>query len=302
MRKVLSIIVMLLCSVAWCHSQENVFELTKMKSGHYAFAVRLNNQLEATALLESGIPAMLVDSAFIFKNLDKAGLELMPGGKNEKMNLGGKLYRITHKVKGKIPVSKDVMYEGDVFVLADYNQPYEVAIPIQNLSLGKKASVLFLDLSHNLLKVSARKDFTRRKDYLKVALNTDTYLNMPAIRTKLMVDIGRESTALDGNYVIDFGAPSFLFLHGHNANITQWIEENKIELQQGRNREGKVVAQAFMPRACKVENLDFKNPPIVVTTALPRFTSEGNLGLKFFQDVVAVFDFGKGYCYLKTTE
>ena len=232
----LSIIVMLLCSVAWCHSQENVFDLTKMKSGHYAFAVRLTNQLEATALLESGIPAMLVDSAFIFKNLDKAGLELI------------------------------------------------------------------LDLNHNLLKVGARKDFTRRKDYLKVALNTDAYLNMPAIRTKLMVDIGRESTALDGNYVIDFGAPSFLFLHGHNANITQWIQENKIELQQARNREGKVVAQAFMPRACRVESLDFKNPPIVVTTALPRFTSEGNLGLKFFQDVVAVFDFGKGYCYLKTTE
>lgn len=300
MRKVLSFIIMLLCSITWCHSQENTFELSKLKSGHYAFTVRLNNDLEATALLESGIPAMLVDSAFIFKNIDKAGLELMPSDGNNKINLGGKLYRITHKAKGKTAISKEVIYEGDVFVLAHYNQPYEVAIPIQNLSLKKKSSVLFLDLKHNLLKVCTRKEFAGKKEYMRMAINTDTYLNMPAINAKLLVNIGRESTPLYGNYVIDFGAPSFLFLHGHNANITQWIEENKIELQKAHNREGKVIAQAFVPRECKVGNLDFKNPPIVITTALPRFTSEGNLGLKFFQDVVAVFDFAKGYCYLKT--
>ena len=299
MKKIFSLIVMLLFSSAWCHSQENIFELSKIKSGHYTFPVKLNNELEATALLESGIPAMLVDSAFIFKNLDKAGLELIPGGKNEKMNLGGKLYHITHKVKGKMSVGKDVIYNGDIFVLAHYNQLYDVAIPIQNLSLKKKSSVLYLDLNNNLLKVCSRKEFTRKKEYRKMDINTDTYMNMPAIKTKLMVDIGREATPLDGNFVIDFGNPMFLFLHDHNKNIAEWIEENNIELQKAYNKEGKVVAQAFVPKKCSVESLDFKNPPIVITTALPRFTSEGNWGLKFFQNVIAVFDFAKGYCYIK---
>ena len=290
---------MLLYSWAWCYSQENVFELSKIKSGHYAFPVKLNNQLEATALLESGIPAMLVDSAFIFKNLDKTGLEFMPCEKNEKMNLAGRLYRITHKVNGRIPVSKDVVYDGDVFVLAHYNQPYDVAIPIQDLTLEKKPSVLFLDLNNNMLKVSPKKDFKRKKEYRKVAINTDTYLNMPAIRTALLVDIGRESTLLDGNFVIDFGNPMFLFLHAHNKNVTNWIEENNIELQNAYNKQGKVIAQAFMPRNCMMGNIDFKSVPITITKSLPRFTSEGNLGLKFFQNVIAVFDFAKGDCYIK---
>ena len=299
MKKTLSLIVMLCCSLAWSYAQENIFELSKLKSGHYAFPVKLNNQLEATALLESGIPAMLVDSAFVFNNLDKLALEWKPSGKNEKMNLGGRVYNITHKVKGKIAISKEVIYEGDIFVLARYNQPYDVAIPIQNLALKKKSSVLFLDMNNNLLKVCRAKQIADIKEYQKMAINTDTYLNMPAIKMKMQVDIGRESTPLDGNFVIDFGNPMFLFLHAHNKNITNWIEENNIELQNAYNKQGKVVAQAFMPKNCMMGNIDFKSVPITMTKALPRFTSEGNLGLKFFQNVMAVFDFNKGYCYMK---
>lgn len=191
---------MLLCSLAWCYSQENAFELSKLKSGHYAFPIKLNNRLEATALLESGIPAMLVDSAFVFNNLDKLALEWMPTDKKEKINLGGRVYSISHKVKGKMAISKDVIYEGDIFVLARYNQPYEVAIPVQNLSLKKKRSVLLLDLNNNLLKVCRAKDIADIKEYQKMAINTDTYLNMPAIRTALTVGTDRESTPLDGNF------------------------------------------------------------------------------------------------------
>lgn len=299
MKKTLSLIVVLFCSLAWSYAQENIFELSKLKSGHYAFPVKLNNQLEATALLESGIPAMLVDSAFVFNNLDKLALEWMPSDKNEKMNLGGRIYNITHKVKGKMAISKEVIYEGDIFVLARYNQPYDVAIPIQNLMLKKKRSVLLLDMNNNLLKVCRAKHIADIKEYQKMPINTDTYLNMPAIKMKLHVDIGRESTPLDGNFVIDFGNPMFLFLHAHNKNVTNWIEENKIELQNAHNKQGKVVAQAFMPKNCMMGNIDFKSVPITMTKALPRFTSEGNLGLKFFQNVMAVFDFNEGYCYMK---
>ena len=299
MKRVFSLIVMLLYSLAWCYSQENAFELSKLKSGHYAFPVKLNNQLESTALLESGIPAMLVDSAFVFNNLDKLALEWMPTDKKEKINLGGRVYSISHKVKGKMAISKDVTYEGDIFVLARYNQPYEVAIPVQNLSLKKKRSVLLLDLNNNLLKVCRAKDIADIKEYQKMAINTDTYLNMPAIRTELTVGTDRESTPLDGNFVIDFGNPMFLFLHAHNKNNISWIEGNNIELQKAYNQEGKVVAQAFMPKTCTMGNLEFKSVPIAITSSLPRFTSEGNLGLKFFQHVIAVFDFGKGYCYMK---
>lgn len=79
-----------------CFAQKDVtFKLSRADSGHYMFPVMLNSEVKASALLESGIHAMLLDSAFAFENHEKLGVEFLPC--DEKMNLGGRKYRITHK-------------------------------------------------------------------------------------------------------------------------------------------------------------------------------------------------------------
>ena len=51
-----------------CFAQKDVtFKLSRADSGHYMFPVMLNGEVKASALLESGIHAMLVDSAFAFE-------------------------------------------------------------------------------------------------------------------------------------------------------------------------------------------------------------------------------------------
>lgn len=71
------------------------FKLVKQGS-HYVFCADINGKAEAKLLLESGIPAMLADSSFMFGNGLCSDLELIVSD-GEKINLGGRAYRITHK-------------------------------------------------------------------------------------------------------------------------------------------------------------------------------------------------------------
>lgn len=63
------------------------FELQK-QGAHYVFSADVNGKAEATVLLESGIPAMLADSSFVFGSGALADMELLPTD-GEKINLGG---------------------------------------------------------------------------------------------------------------------------------------------------------------------------------------------------------------------
>ena len=53
-------------------------------------------------MLESGIFVMVMDSIYAFENNEAINLDYVRTQGNEKMNLGGKVYDITHKAKGKI--------------------------------------------------------------------------------------------------------------------------------------------------------------------------------------------------------
>ena len=47
--------------------------------------------------------------------------------------------------------------------------------------------------------------------------------------------------------------------------------------------------------------MDHDKQNIAITAALPKFTAEGSIGLKFFEGPVFVFDFDKNILYIKRT-
>ena len=107
------------------------FQLTK-KGAHYVFTASINGTADATILVESGIPALLADSAFVFSSGILSDMELTVADK-EKLNLAGRIYKITHKANGTVRIGNNTSYIGDVFVLSNYDYgPYEVAVPIRN--------------------------------------------------------------------------------------------------------------------------------------------------------------------------
>ena len=159
--------------------------------------------------------------------------------------------------------------------------------------------IVRLDLGNNVLQVISRASLRLRgRGYSKVKMNTDTYLGMPAVETNVMIRYASRARKLKGNFNIDFGNPELLFLMHQHKDVQQFFAENSdIQLHQARNPQGDVVAQFVIADECRICGAEFPNAVIAITDKLPRFTTTGNVGLKFFRSVEALFDFDKNVMY-----
>lgn len=267
--------------------------------GHYVFTTTVNHKDSVCFLLESGIHVMLIDSAFVVEHSGLLDVELIPIKQKQKMNLGGKVYHITHKTKGTIDIGNGAVYHGEIFVLSNYDCPWKAAIPVQNLRHKKDNSRTFeLDLANNMIYVLTKTLADQRKEgCLKYEINTDTYMEMPAVRTSLKLADGKE---LQGNFNIDLGNPMLLFLRQQDEKVQTFLNENSaLEILQARDANGKVVAEAFVAEQCSLCGIPFMNATIAITKSLPRFTTQGNIGLRFFASTLSIFDFDKLELWVK---
>lgn len=274
--------------------------LTK-QGAHYVFSANINDRAEATILLESGIPAMLVDSAFVFSTGIFSDMELQPAEGTTKMNLGGRVYTITHKANCAVKITDQISYRGDVFVLSGYTQNHQAAVPVQYLynDADRGSRVVCLNLRENSLQMISRTSLRKRqKGSTKIKMHTDTYLSMPAVETTLVIESENGQKQLKGNYIIDFGNPELMFLLQQDQDVQQFLADNPdIQLRQARNPRGEVVAQFMIADQCQLCGKQFSNAVIAITANLPRFTTTGLIGLKFFLSTDSIFDFDNNLMY-----
>ncbi len=278
----------------------SVINLVK-KGPHYVFKSKINNISDAIVLLESGIPAMLADSAYVFST-GLLGDIILDTPHGESINLGGSVYHITHKAHGVVRISDQISYEGDIFILSNYAKHYQLALPIQNLhnDMDKGSRIIQLSLSENTLKILSRRQlYKQRSSSVRYRMNTKSYMGMPSVETDILIDYSGKTRTLKGNFNIDFGNPELLFLMDQHADVQKFIKENSdINFREARNPRGDIIAQFMFADNCKICNVDFTDPVILITKALPRFTTTGNLGLKFFRSAEVVFDFDKNQMHI----
>ena len=278
------------------------FPLTK-KGAHYVFTASINGTAEATILIESGIPALLVDSAYVFSSGILSDMELAVASKAEKLNLAGRVYKITHKANGTVRIGNHTSYVGEVFVLSNYDYgPYEVAVPLMYLhnDLDEGSRIVSLDLGHQSLQMLSRASLNASKaDYSKSNLNTDTYMGMFAIETSLTLDDGIKPRTLSGNFLIDFGNPELLFLLHQTEEVQQFLADNAdMELREATAPNGQVVGQYILTKQCQVCGINFPDAVVVITRNLPLFTTPADIGLKFFERTPTIFDFDQAAVYM----
>ena len=287
---------------AQSNTEGETFPLTKM-GAHYVFTASINGSAEATILVESGIPALLDDSAFVFSSGVLSDMELAVADK-EKLNLAGRVYKITHKANGTVRIGNNTSYDGEVFVLSNYDfGPYEVAVPVMYLhnDLDDGSRIVSLDLGNQSLQMLSRALLNASKaDYLKTNMNTDTYMGMFAIETSMTLDDGTKPRMLSGNFMIDFGNPELLFLFHQTEEVQKFLADNAdMELRDATTPSGEVMGQFILTKQCQLCDIVFPNAVVVITKKLSLFTTPGNIGLKFFERIPAVFDFDQSVVYMK---
>lgn len=296
MRTILSLIVFIIAECNLAFAQQNNADVFKLKKvdGHYVFNAQINQSVESRILVESGIHVMLIDSAFAFNHQEELHLNLVPHQSEQKMNLGGKRHRITHRAKGKIMLNERTTYEGKILILADLSSYYDMAVPVQNLhNATDNSRIVKLDMKNYTLQLIGKDEYlTECQSGKSFDINYDTYLKMPAIKAELTFKQDGRKFSLGGNFVLDLGNGSFIALMKQSQAVKDFVKENVgLKLQKGYNRKGDVVAEAIATQQAKLCGITFRDQIVVITAMLPKFTSEGNIGLKFFDRYVSIFNF-----------
>ena len=284
------------------NTEGETFRLTK-QGAHYVFTANINGTADATILVESGIPALLADSEYVFSSGILSDMELTVADK-EKLSLAGHVYKITHKANGTVRIGNNTSYTGDVFVLSNYDYgSYEVAVPVMYLhnDLDDGSRIVSLDLGNQSLQMLGKTSLDAiNADYSKSNMNTDTYEGMFAIETNMILDDGIKPRTLSGNFMIDFGNPELIFLLHQTEEVQRFLAYNAdMELRDATTPSGEVVGQFILTKQCQLCGIAFPNAVVVITKNLPLFTTPGNIGLKFFERTHAIFDFDQSVVYMK---
>ena len=288
---------------AFTSAQDNQETFKTFKeSGHYFITASINGTPETPIMLESGTPALFVDSAFAVST-GCVDISQYPAS-DHMINLNGNKFRITNEGDGKVRIGKQTYYEGPVFIMADYDNPYKVAVPIHllhNEADGGSRIVKF-DIDDESLQMLSRASLkeTDKNGYGRYRITYRTYKNMPAVKSVLKIDEGGKVRTLKGKFYIDMGNAEVLFLVEKNKNVTKFLESNPdMSLHEALAANGAVVGRYVLTDKCTICDMEFPDALVVVTPNFMGILPEGSLGLKFFKQHPSILDFDKKRMYVK---
>ncbi len=292
----LSLCVSLLCSLSICGQSSKDIEFTLYKAGGHYFIESDINGDSIDLMLESGIPALLIDEEFYVENQPRLHLDVVAS--NSKLNLGGRIFEIKYTSEGKVNIGK-AFYEGPIFVLAGESIP---KLPIQYLkNPNDNSSIITIDLPNNSMRMEAEASFKERKGTLfKRNFTYNKNMGWPVINTKLVISSANKNAEMNGKFIIDFGNASLLFLMKQHKGVDSMIADSGLELQEARNPQGQVVAEGLFAEKVTILNSEFTNASVGVTDKMKTIKEAGFIGLKFFQNPIT-FDFDKKKIYVDTT-
>ena len=195
---------------AFASAQENGETFTTFKEGgHYFITASINGKPETPDI--SDYP---------------------PSKKN--LSLNGVKFRITNEGDGKVRIGKHTIFEGPVFILADYENPYHVTVPIHLLhnEADGGSRIVKVDLADDRLQMMSRASLKEAglKDLSSYRITYKTYMHMPAVKTLLKIEEGGKERTLKGKYYIDLGNAEVLFLVEKNKNTAKFLESRPIHM------------------------------------------------------------------------
>jgi hypothetical protein len=277
--------------------------LEKSKSGHLFATVKLENKLTAHAMLESGIPYLMLDSAYFFSHPKMFDLNLEADA--VMMNFSGQRIKCRYTTKDTIHVN-DLMYVGKILIGNLQSKNKDLLLPLQKLvnPLDNMTRIYELDMEEGYLlalKRTALKEKTKK--HRMYPMTNDGYKKMYAVKLKYKIflpPLPWKEYSLKGDYLLDLGNASFLFFLAHHPDFKQFIKKAPIKIVQAKNKAGKALPfKGFYAPRNKIGKDLFHGQSIGITPFLTKFTTVGILGLKYFQQFNVVFDFDKKHLYLK---
>jgi len=279
-------------SNAQTHSNDINFDL-ELNEEHYYFDTEINGA-PAKIMMESGIQALIIGTDFYEQHKDRLKLKVKPS--TSKMRFLNNTYNIKYTAQAKLYIDA-ALYDGPVFVLDDLKK---LCIPIQYLKNPKDgSSIISIDLPSKRMIVKTKSDFSAdERDYQTFPLRIKDEGGIPIVNSILTMNISDIKATMQGDFIVDLGNGSLLFLMKQNKEVAKMIADNHIELQEARDIQGRVVAEGLYADKLIVCGASFNDVSIGVTDKLQTIQEAGFLGLKFFIRQT-VFDFKNKKLYIR---
>ncbi len=271
----------------------NSIEFTLEKeSGHYYTTTTLNG-IESRIMIESGIPALLISRQFYESHHKQFNLDLKKSDK--RMRLLHKQYDINFTAEGQIKIG-NAIYIGPIFILDGDIVPL---VPLQFLKNPVDgSSIISLDLNNKKLSLHLNDELNRiaaQCDSFPLKLSND---KMPIVNSTLNMHIANKACTMQGDFIVDMGNGSLLFLMKQHHAVKQMINENELTLLEAKNPQGVVVAEGLYADTLTICGKSFEGVSLGVTDAMSSIKEAGFLGIKYFT-TSTIFDFEAGKMYVK---
>lgn len=288
--KILTIVIIqLLTSLHLMAQTDPVFQLEK-ENGHFFLQTTVNG-VDARLMLESGVPGLMMSDAFYEAHKDSLKMELTPC--EERIRYLGGMHNIKYTGHARLRIGAAI-FEGTVKIV---DGDHKLMLPINMLHhASDNSSIVRMDLGNNEISVCSR---TRLQELIEGATALDLTFNkwaMPVVNTILSMSVGGRRVNLPGNFIVDMGNASLLFLNKSQTSVVKALADGKVNLKQAYDKNGKVVAEGIFAEQLIICGRTYHS----VSVGVSQFKSLeecGFLGLKFFT-MPTVFDFDHHKMYL----
>ncbi len=299
MRKTILIIVIIFSVTFVCptiiaqNSSSVITSIALEKEGAHYFMNTHINGIETTIMLESGIPALLLDTNFYSRN--KEALNCNFKQSNGKIRLMNRLHDIVLRADANIKIG-DIDYEGPIFILSGSTSP---AIPIQFFkNKNDESAIVKVDLKKKVLQVLSRADLKEynKESHLSYPLLFNK-MGMPVVQSTIDFSIQGKTLRLEDKFILDYGNGSHLFLLKGNKAVHCMISDNNLQLTEAKNKAGIVVAEGLLCKSMILIGQHYKNVSVGVTTRMKFDGEAGLIGLKSLQQCL-IFDIDNSKLYI----
>lgn len=276
----------------------------------------IGDSVEISLLFDTGAQTAIFDSTFISKNQDQLGFNLRET-RQKSITPGGDI-----KFTSKINSEFNMLVLGDTFNIRkgfiDVADLAKTGLNVDALfpaywSFSNKS--VLMDLKHEYFLFLSEDTLDSIKSEFSVFPligNQVTYFRIPA---NLDISVANEEMNINGELMLDLGAPGFLYLQNSKEvlydkskphvpiDIPENIHLHRV-LRYTLNRMDTMTEKFFVADQIRMfDSLTFNNEHITVFSKF-RISPEqvGILGNEFFRKFVVIFDFKNSLFYLKPNE
>lgn len=266
-----------------------VFKLTKENS-HFYFDTTLNGA-QTKVMLESGVSALFMSNSFYEAHKDSLQLEVKDS--DLKIRYLNGFYHVKYAADACLRLG-DALFTGPVNILQEDID--RVIIPIQKLRHpSDSSSIVRMDLNALTLSVCKRESLCGMISGADAFDMTYNKWGMPVVATSLSIKSGKYDISMEGDFIIDMGNGSLLYLNNTREEVKKMLKG--VKLQVARNLKGEYVSKGLIADQLTICNRNYKGVSVAVIDKIKSLHRSGFLGLKFFTMPV-IFDFDNNKMYL----